>query len=112
MERMRGSLRTPFRRRFDRVFDEVDLWVCPTTPMTAFPHRRTGRAFDIDGHRVSYGQALGMYTCTIAAAATPALSLPIGMVSGLPTAAQLVMRQGRDRALIASARRIEALLRS
>ena len=42
------KVRTLIARDFDAAFEQVDVLVSPTTPTTAFPHRRAGRRPDGD----------------------------------------------------------------
>ena len=75
--------RTLIRRDFDRVFDQVDALVTPTSPVVAF---RLGEKIN---------DPVEMYlidVCTVPAniAGLPAISVPCGFSQGLPVGMQLI----------------------
>jgi len=77
---------TLIKRDFDQAFKEVDVIITPTTPTTAF---KLGEKID---------DPLAMYMndlLTVAAniAGLPAISIPCGMVDGLPVGLQIIGRQ-------------------
>lgn len=74
------------KRDFDQAFKEVDVIITPTTPTTAFKL----------GEKIN--DPLAMYMndlLTVAAniAGLPAISIPCGMVNGLPVGLQIIGRQ-------------------
>lgn len=91
-----------YRKALDRtlagVFADVDVLITPTTPQTAFPYRNYQDhvacdlcwAFNVSGH--------------------PAVTVPVGLVDGLPVGAQLVAAPHRDDAAIHLARRLAVRL--
>lgn len=79
-------VRAMLREEFDRVFDQVDVLLTPTSPTTAFPI----------GARTS--DPLTMYLAdllTVPAnlANIPAMSLPGGFAEGLPVGIQLMAKE-------------------
>jgi amidase len=104
--RIRGGLRA----RWQALFEEVDVVLCPPMPVLAFPHdhapQRT-RQLDIDGQRVPYGDQkawIGVATLT----GLPATVAPIGRSeSGLPIGVQIIGGYLDDRTTIAFAGMIE-----
>ena len=75
--------RTLIRRDFDRVFEQVDALVTPTSPVVAF---RLGEKID---------DPVEMYlidVCTVPAniAGLPGISVPCGFSEGLPVGMQIV----------------------
>jgi len=98
-----------FRQRIDRLFDEIDVLLCPVSSITAPPQvddETILAIFDNDHRNVI---RLTRLTAFWDLAATPALSLPWGFDrDGLPLAVQLVTRVGTDEALLSIAARLEA----
>ena len=77
------QVRTLIRRDFDRVFDQVDALVTPTSPVVAF---RLGEKIN---------DPVEMYlidVCTVPAniAGMPGISVPCGFSQGLPVGMQLI----------------------
>lgn len=95
------KVRTLIQRDFERVFDEVDVLVSPTTPTKAFPI----------GERID--DPLAMYlndTATIPAnlAGTPALSVPNAVTKdGLPIGFQVVAAAKNDPVMYKVAQLVE-----
>jgi aspartyl-tRNA(Asn)/glutamyl-tRNA(Gln) amidotransferase subunit A len=97
------TVRTKLIQEFEVAFKEVDYLVGPTAPMTAF---RIGE---------NVSDPLQMYLSDIMTVAVnlvgiPAISIPAGMSDGLPVGLQLMAPQRADRALLACAQKVEALL--
>ncbi len=82
-------LRTLYRRQFDELWQNLDVFVTPTTPITA---PRLGQdEVDIDGYREDARLASTRFTRAINVIGEPALSLPCGRSeAGLPIGLQLV----------------------
>jgi aspartyl-tRNA(Asn)/glutamyl-tRNA(Gln) amidotransferase subunit A len=86
-------VRTLIRRDFDQAFASCDLLAMPTTPTPAF---RMGEKTD---------DPLEMYLADIFTvpanlAGLPGLSLPCGLVSGLPAGLQLLARPFEEATLL------------
>lgn len=81
--RQAQKVRTLIIQDFEKVFKEVDLLITPTTPTPAF---------DIGAKK---DNVLSMYLADIcvspaAVAGIPAISVPTGLVNGLPVGAQII----------------------
>ena len=97
-----------FRHRIDRLFDDVDVLVCPVGSITAPPQVDDEVIIQIfaDDHRNVL--RLTRLTSYFDLAGTPAISLPWGFdENGLPDAVQLVTRVGTDEAVLSLAARLE-----
>lgn len=104
--RLRGGLRA----RWQALFQDVDVVLCPPMPTVAFPHDhgpRLKRQLDIDGRKVPYSDQpawIGIATLT----GLPATAAPIGRSdSGLPIGVQIIGGYLEDRTTIAFAGMIE-----
>ncbi len=86
------------------LFDDHDVLALPTVPVTAPPvGARRGR---LDGLDIDIRAALLSLTSPWSVAGLPALSVPSGLVDGLPAGLQLVARPGGEELLCAVARRL------
>lgn len=97
------QLRTKLIAEFETTFKEVDFLLGPTAPTVAFPIGANTE------------DPLEMYLIdimTVAANLTgvPAISIPAGMIDGLPVGLQLIAPQYEDRALLALADKTEELI--
>jgi aspartyl-tRNA(Asn)/glutamyl-tRNA(Gln) amidotransferase subunit A len=96
------TVRTKLINEFNKAFTQVRFLVGPTAPMTAF---KIGENVD---------DPLKMYltdimTVGVNLAGLPAISLPCGMVNGLPVGLQLIAPQRADRELFGLAKMAEGL---
>ena len=97
--------RTEANERMADVFDEVDVVVCATNPDVAFPaeigiNTRVGN--------VAVGpENNGLLTIPANVVGNPAISVPVGMVDGLPVGMQLIGRHHDDALLLDLARVVE-----
>ena len=104
--RIRGGLRA----RWQMLFQEVDVVLCPPMPTTAFPHDHSpqfARKLDIDGTKVPYNdQSVWAGLATLNG--LPATTMPIGHAgSGLPIGVQIIGGFLDDRTTIAFAGLVE-----
>jgi len=97
-----------FRQRIDRLFDDVDVLLCPVSSITAPPQVDDAIIIEIFGNDHRNVLRLTRLTSYWDLAATPAVALPWGFDGdGLPHAVQLVSRVGTDEALLSIAARLE-----
>ena len=77
------QVRTLIRQDFDRVFQQVDALVTPTSPVVAFPlGERTADPLQM--------YLIDVCTLPINIAGLPAISIPCGFSEGLPVGMQLI----------------------
>jgi amidase len=96
------------RHRVDRLFDDVDVLLCPVASITAPPQVEDEIIIAIfaDDHRNVL--RLTRLTSYFDLGGNPAISLPWGFdENALPYAVQLVTRVGADEALLSLAARLE-----
>ena len=100
---------TRIARQFARAFEQFDLILAPTTPVTPFPWTEL-YAQRIDGQAMrNYYHWLGL-TYVVTLATNPALSLPCGSDEhGMPFGLQLIGRLRGDAALLGAARALEGV---
>jgi amidase len=97
-----------FRQQIDRMFDEVDVLLCPVGSIAAPPQVNDETIIQIFGDDHRNIIRLTRFTSFWDLAGTPAISLPWGFDGdGLPLAVQLVTRVGSDEALLSLAARLE-----
>jgi Asp-tRNA(Asn)/Glu-tRNA(Gln) amidotransferase A subunit family amidase len=105
------ATRAQIARAFAAVFDDYDLLLTPTTPVTAFPHNPEGGPAEIDGIRVPRWPGLNLHRLTEppSHAGLPAVSICCGFTAdGLPVGLQIIGRPRADTAVLAAAAAYEA----
>jgi amidase len=103
--RIRGGLRA----RWQALFQDVDVVLCPPMPTLAFPQDHSpqfGRELDIDGIKIHYIDQ-SVWAGIAILNGLPATTLPIGQSDGLPVGAQIIGGYLDDRTTIAFAGLIE-----
>lgn len=102
--------RQELRRRFASIaFGRADALLFPTTPCAA-PRIENQWKFQVDGQDVT-DVFLSRNTHPSSAAGVPGISLPMALTSGgLPLGLELDAATGRDRDLLALARRVERVI--
>lgn len=98
------QLRTKLIQEFEAAFAKVDFLVGPVAPTTAF---KIGE--NIHNPLAMYLQDI--YSVAANLVGIPAVSVPAGMVQGLPVGLQLMAPQKHDRELLAIAQQTEELLK-
>lgn len=102
-------IRTDVFRRWERLYDAVDLVIAPATPVVAPPAEVewVDRVGDVEYDRYFRWQMLAN---RLTVTAHPVLVTPAGFSDGLPVGMQLVGRHRGERDLLAHASGIEAAL--
>ena len=99
---------TTIFRRFQRLFDDVDVIIAPTTPVSPFPWTQLYLE-SINGQPLrNYYHWLSL-TYVVTLATNPAISLPCGVDHrGMPFGLQVIGRYRDDAGLLGVARAMEA----
>lgn len=97
-----------FRARIADVFASVDVLACPSVAVPAFPLGERPRS--VGGQRVSRLWGAFPFTSPFNVAGTPAMTMPCGLVGGMPVGIQLVGASGRDAMLLDVAEELEEAL--
>ena len=102
-------IRTDIFRRWERLFDDVDLVITPATPVVAPPAEVewVDRVGDVTYDRYFRWQMLAN---RLTVTAHPVLVTPAGFSDGLPVGMQVVGRHRGERELLAHAAGIETVL--
>ena len=83
------KVRNLIKQDYERVFKEFDAIVCPTSPTPAF---KIGEKSD----NVMEMYLSDVYTVPVSVAGLPAISVPCGMVNGLPVGLQIISNYYRE----------------
>jgi amidase len=108
-----------YSTQLENFLDDYDLWLCPASSTTAFPHLKPTSHFgdfsvydtplQVDGQSVPYYVATQSYTALFAVTENPVVTMPLGLDSqGLPIGVQLVGKRYADFALLQAAQAIDA----
>lgn len=102
-------IRTDIFRRWERLFDDVDLVITPATPVVAPPAEVewVDRVGDVTYDRYFRWQMLAN---RLTVTAHPVLVTPAGFSDGLPVGMQVVGRHRGERDLLAHTAGVEAVL--
>jgi aspartyl-tRNA(Asn)/glutamyl-tRNA(Gln) amidotransferase subunit A len=88
---------------FTRAFKEIDFFLLPNFPTTAFPFGE----YETDPLAMKLAD---LFTVTANLAGLPAISLPVGLANGLPTSLQLMGPRFTDHSLLRISRSLEKKL--
>jgi AtzE family amidohydrolase len=88
------DFRSHFRKTMTRIFDEVDILICPCTPEVA--PRIDDATIVVNGKRVPARANLGLFTQPLSIAGLPMVSAPWRGAGELPIGVQFVTAPGRE----------------
>ncbi len=94
------QVRTLIRKDFSQAFEQVDLLLTPTSPHVAF---KIGE--QVDDPLAMYLEDI--YVTGVSLSGLPAISVPIGLINGLPVGAQLIAPRGNEGELFRVAQAVE-----
>ncbi|MFO0971586.1 MAG: Asp-tRNA(Asn)/Glu-tRNA(Gln) amidotransferase subunit GatA [Candidatus Saccharimonadales bacterium] len=97
------TVRTKLVQEFEQAFSQVDFLIGPAAPTTAFKigQNTTDPLAMYLGDIMTVGPSM---------VGVPAISVPCGMVNGLPVGLQIIAPQRHDRELLAVSRQVEEVL--
>ncbi len=101
------QLREAIVQRLSCFFMQHDLLLCPTTPVTAWPHTQIGPG--VIGGRAVGPRGHAAYTPLFNLAGVPACSVPAGTVRGLPVGLQVVGPRFQDARVLQMAALLERI---
>jgi len=99
--------------KLEQFLDSWDVWVCPVTPSVAFPHqkpRKFGKppTIMVDDYPMSYLEGTISMVTPFSLTGSPVVTLPVGVITGLPVGVQVIGKRWRDEALLDSCAVIES----
>ena len=106
IEALRG--RDRLAARLDAALHDCDAWILPTT--TVLPPLRGQATVDVEGGSLTVREAVLGQTLPFSLCGLPALSVPAGLVDGLPVGLQIVTRRDADASLLALGRWAERVV--
>lgn len=98
------------RTIMDEFFTSFDAWILPVSPTLAFPHNPDHKPIRINKEQISYWKATISYVSWMSLLGNPVLTIPIGIVDGLPLGVQVVGKRGKDEDLIQIGKHLEKKL--
>lgn len=94
-------IRTKIVKDFEKALSDVDFFISPTAPVTAF---KVGEKASDDPLSMYLMDAM---TVAVSLAGNPAVSVPVEESKGLPVGLQIIARKGEDRELLSVAKELE-----
>jgi amidase len=105
-----GRVRTGLRARWQALFQDFDVVLCPPMPTVAFPHDHSpmrARELDIDGKKLPYANLIA-WAGIATSSGLPATTMPIAHTDGgLPIGVQIIGGYLDDNTTIAFAGLVE-----
>ena len=92
-----------------------DVWICPVTPSTAFPHQKPNKlgkppTIMVDDNRLSYFEGTMSMVTPFSLTGSPAVVLPVDVVDGLPVGLQIIGQRWHDEQLLDNCAAIELII--
>lgn len=88
-------------RALDAALADCDAWIAPTS--TVLPPLRGQHEVQVEGGPTTVREAVLGQTLPFSLCGVPALSIPLGLVDGLPVGLQIIARRDADASLLALA---------
>ncbi len=109
------NIRERLISQMEQFLEKRDVWVCPVTPSTAIPHRKPGKLtmpprVMVDDHPMPYLEGTVSMTIPFSLAGSPVVTIPAGVINGLPVGIQVVGKRWHDEKLLDDCRIIESIL--
>lgn len=103
-------MRVALSRALDAALAGCDAWILPTS--TVLPPLRGQNEVQVESGTTTVREAVLGQTLPFSLCGVPALSIPLGLVDGLPVGLQVVARRDGDASLLALGRWLEAVFRT
>lgn len=107
-----GAAHTKIYREFQKMFDDIDVLICPATAVSPFPVDHNYPA-EINGQALDGYYAWYAITWALSLVGCPIVTIPCGADhNGMPFGIQLVGRRHGDSALVKMAYAVEKVLKN
>lgn len=109
------NLRDELIMKLEGFLDGWDAWLCPVAATVAYPHSVRGKyqrppSILVEGQPHEYFEATMGMTSPFSLTGSPVVSLPAGIVEGLPVGLQWVGKRWQDEALLEVCAEAERIL--
>lgn len=109
------NIRERLIAQLEQFLGSWDVWMCPVTPSVAFPHqqpRKFGKppTIMVDDHPLSYLEGTISMVTPFSLTGSPVVTMPVGVINGLPVGVQIVGKRWRDEALLDNCMVIESAI--
>ncbi len=99
------NIRERLISQVEQFLEEWDVWICPVTPSVAPPRKKPGKfrkppQVKVDDYSMSYLEGTVSMAVPFSLTGSPVVSLPVGVVDGLPVGIQVVGRRWHDEELL------------
>ena len=104
-----SRVRSGLRARWQALFQDVDVMLCPPMPTQAFPHDQSAqylRMLDVDGTKIPYNDQ-SVWAGIAILTGLPSTTMPIAQKDGLPIGMQITGGYLEDRTTISFAGLVE-----
>ncbi|VAW47280.1 Aspartyl-tRNA(Asn) amidotransferase subunit A @ Glutamyl-tRNA(Gln) amidotransferase subunit A [hydrothermal vent metagenome] len=101
--------------QIEQFLENWDVWLCPVTPSVAFPHQKPGifktpPNILVDDFSMSYLEGTISMTTPFSLTGNPVITLPTGIVEGLPVGVQIIGKRWNDEELLNHSHIIELII--
>ena len=101
------TIRDRLIAQMDNFLTDWDVYICPVSSITAFPHQPKGKPIEVNRIKLPYSTACGGYAILFNFTGHPVVVIPIGKSeAGLPIGVQIVGKRWQDLELLAIAKKI------
>ncbi|MHA2248903.1 MAG: amidase [Candidatus Kariarchaeaceae archaeon] len=103
------KIRDEARKIVHSFLDKYTVWILPVTSTLPFDHNPNHEKIIINDNLVSYWKATISYSVPFSLIGNPILTLPTGLIDGLPIGVQIIGKRWGDEELVAVGRLLEEI---
>ncbi|MDH5402913.1 MAG: amidase [Candidatus Heimdallarchaeota archaeon] len=94
------DIRDKNRMILDAFLQKFDALIIPVTSTLPFTHRKIMTPIEINNQEISYWKATILYATIFSVVGNPIVTLPVGLIDGMPIGVQIIGRRWYDEELI------------